>query len=373
MSQETDQKILNSGKNIRILVAAGASGGHIFPALQVMQALSESLGIPAGRLKIEFVCSTKLIDQQIYQKSGYVFHQYGFKGVKGQGLKGYLNFLRALPGLVSEINSLLNSFKPDLVAGFGGFPSVIPVLAACIKGIPSWIHESDQKAGLANKFLSLFARDISSSFDNVRFPTGRKSLYSGHPIRSDLIPFTLGADNFNPENILIIGGSQASKSLDLTVPKVICALSKQKRLNVYHQARAENVSEVQKIYDVSGVEARVEPFFNDMLSAYNWADVIISRAGSGAVAELAVLNKPVIFVPIPNVSGHQLQNARWLASFDKALIIEEGDNFRSCLEDALARLLEPEVYKRMVSKDFAQRRTGSAAFLARQIYSAINS
>lgn len=356
---------LRSRDRIRILVAAGGSGGHIFPALQVVSAISEKLKIPAGRLKIEFICSQKAIDQQIYNSAGYIFHQFAFRGIKGTGFSGITDFIKKMPKLVSDINQLFNSFKPDMVAGFGGFASVLPVLLANLRGLPSWIHESDQTAGIANKFLSLFADGVSTSFDEVKLPLGRKAIYTGHPIRSDINAFTLSDKNFTAKNILILGGSQASRALDMQVPEIISVLDK--KVHVYHQARAENVQKVTELYSRAEVQSNVAPFFSDMLHVYNWADIIISRAGSGAVAELAALNKPVIFVPIPNVSGHQLQNARWLAKMDKALIVEEGDNFKIRLEDALMRLLDINVYFQTVNSSCKQLKPDSAETVAKQI------
>jgi UDP-N-acetylglucosamine--N-acetylmuramyl-(pentapeptide) pyrophosphoryl-undecaprenol N-acetylglucosamine transferase len=367
---EIVKKYLLKKDKIRILVAAGGSGGHILPALQVVSAIESSCLISSGRLKIEFICSSKNIDKKILQDSGYIFHPLQSFGIKGLGLKGIFNLLFSIPKSVLTILKILRSYKPDFILGFGGYPSVMPVLVARASGIPAWIHESDKTAGLANKFLSLFVNQISCSFENVHFPFGKNPIHSGHPIRSGIRPFRLELQTYLPKNILVIGGSQASRALDLAIPKALGQLANsEKLLSVRHQARAESIEAVKAEYSKYNIDAEVSSYFEDMLEAYTFADIIISRAGSGAVSELAVLNKPVVFVPLPNVSGHQLQNAEWLSKSGKALIVNEGDNFEICMEDAIGKLLEHDFYREIVEKPMVVKRTDSATFLAQKILS----
>lgn len=348
---------------LRILIAAGGTGGHLFPALEVARKI-ESLGsIPKGRLRIEFVGVGRPIEEKVLAPEGFVHHIIPGIGLKGKGIKGFLNFLKGLPACYHATKDLIDSYRPDIVVGFGGYPTVLPILVARMSGIPTWIHEADSSAGWATKFLSLFASKISSGFEKINLPLNRKTFFSGHPVRAGILPAQLPDITFLPKTILVLGGSQGARSLDCAMPVVMKALEDYE-LKVKHQARANQASDVLANYQESGIKVEVLSFISDMASALSEADIIISRAGAGAVMELSILNKPVIFVPLPHVSGHQLHNARSLERYGKAIVIEEGDNFELRVEDALRRLLDVRAYREMMAKPFVNRKTSAALSIA---------
>lgn len=337
------------------------------PAIEVAKKLEQLPRIPKGRLRIEFVGVGRAIEKTILEKEGFVSHVVPGLGLRGKGFNGVKDFIKIAPNAYQKTRAIIDSFKPDIVAGFGGYPSVLPVAVAKLSGIPTWIHEADSSIGWATKFLALFATKISSGFDKLELPFCRRALFSGHPTRAGIEPLSSVSEGYHPRNILVLGGSQASKSLDLAVPQALAALGFV-GLKVRHQARAENCPLVLESYKKAGILAEVVSFISDMPAALADADLVISRSGAGAVTELSILNKPVIFVPLPKVSGPQLHNAKTMETFGKALIVEEGDNFELRLEDAARHLLNPKTYTDMVSKSFINRKLNAAQTIADGIF-----
>lgn len=358
--------MLDHRDKIRILIAAGGTGGHLLPALEVARKLESSERIKAGRLRIEFVGVGRPVEKTILQDEGFVSHVIPGMGLRGGGLSSIKDFVKIFPGSYQAAREIIDSFKPDLVAGFGGYPSVVPILAARLSGLPTWIHEADSSAGWATKFLALFATEVSSGFEDLALPFCRKSKFTGHPIRSSIRTASVPNQEFVPRKILILGGSQASRSLDMAIPKAVAALGR-KDIVVQHQARLENCAQVLTSYQQSGINAEVSSFISEMVEALDSADIIVSRSGAGAVMELSVLNKPIVFVPLTHVSSPQLHNARTLEKHSKALIVEEGDNFELRLEDAISHLLTPDVYREMVARPFIKRKAAAAEEIANGI------
>lgn len=333
---------------LRVLIAAGGTGGHVLPALEVAHKIETHASIPAGRLRIEFVGVGRAIEKQLLEATGYTAHSIQSSGLKGKGFSGSVQFLRQFPTAFGAVRALLSSYKPDVVAGFGGYPSVLPIITASFMGIPTWIHEADAIPGWATKFLSLWASEVSTSFDALRLPFGRQARYTGHPVRSSIVRAKVVAPNFQPSRLLVLGGSQGSEVLDSVVPNLAARIKVLTK--VHHQARSSNCAKVVEAYAGNVFEVQVSPYIEDITQAYQSADLIVSRAGAGALSELARLNKPVIFIPLSHVSGHQLHNAKTLERLGKALIVEEGDNFELRLEDAIGHLMEPSNYRAMMEK-----------------------
>lgn len=351
----------------RILIAAGGTGGHLLPALEVAKKLESLPQIPKGRLRIEFVGVGRDIERTILKNEGFVSHVVPGLGLRGKGWKGARDFIKISPRAYFLTKQLIQSFKPNVVAGFGGYPSVLPVLVARLHGIPTWIHEADSSIGWATKFLATFATKISSGFENLELPFGRQAIFTGHPVREGIGCCPVPQLGFRPRNILVLGGSQAAKALDLALPGVINEL-RNPELEIVHQARAENCQSVLNNYRNYGILAEVKSFISDMPEVLAKSDLIISRSGAGAVTELSILNKPVIFIPLPKVSGPQLHNAKTMQSHGKALIVEEGNNFEIRLKDAIAHLLQPEEYRAMMLQPFANRRLSAAKSIAEGIF-----
>lgn len=333
-------------RELKVLVAASGSGGHLIPALHIMRAIKELL----PDAQVECIGSGKPLEERIIVSAGFKRHIIKSVGIKRGGMFGAFKFLRFLPVTIWQTARLLRSFKPDVVVGVGGYVSVLPVVIARLLRIPTWAHEAEVRPGLANSVLGYFADTISVSFEETKIRGGAKLLFTGHPVRPELSKIdSVSIREGAPRHLLILGGSQGARGLDEGVPRLGEILLR-RGVEVWHQCRPDSVDGVKAAYEACGVMAKVVPFIDQMEEAYRWSDLIISRAGASSVAEIASVNRPAIFVPYPYQQGtHQSDNAAALARLGKALVIEEladGD-FVGRLGVALDELLDPQRYREM--------------------------
>lgn len=342
---------------IRVLIAASGSGGHLLPAAAIAAALQER-----GAL-VEFVGSGRPLEEKIIGSAGLKRHVIRTVGLKSRGIKGALEFACTLPLALWQTQRLLSTFRPQVVVGVGGYVSVLPVLLAVMQGLPTWIHEAELHAGMANGFLSRFVSKVSLAFKEAQLPNMQAAIYTGHPIRSSIasVQKTFPAQ---PRHLLIVGGSQGAKSLDAAA-SLIGRIAVARGLTVKHQVRPENVSLVQQAYREVGCNAEVISFIDDMAQAYAWADLLLCRSGAGTVMEVEALGIPAIFVPYPHAQAdHQTANARTLAEKGKALIVKEGDSFLEDLENAISPLCMAEQYQKMLAIPVESRSLQAAQTIA---------
>ncbi len=356
-----------SADGVRVLIAASGTGGHLIPALHIARALKAL----APAAEIEFIGAGKPLEEKLIDGAGYKRHVVASAGVKRRSVIGVLQFLARLPAGILQTLRLFRQFRPDVVVGVGGYVSVLPVVLARLKGIPTWAHEAELHPGLANKTLGYFADRMSISFANTRLKGRVKTEFTGHPVRPELA----GVERFQaragaPSRLLVLGGSQGARGLDQAVQEIAPLLAERK-VQVVHQCRPESIDLVANGYRAANVSASVVPFIDDMAGAYDWSDVIISRAGASSVAEISCVNRPTIFVPYPFQQGtHQTDNARELEKQGKAVIVEETQpEFGKRLRAALERLLDPGVFEEMKRAPSDPRGIGAAERIAQGILS----
>jgi UDP-N-acetylglucosamine--N-acetylmuramyl-(pentapeptide) pyrophosphoryl-undecaprenol N-acetylglucosamine transferase len=318
---------------------------------------------------IEFIGAGRPLEEKLIVEKGFTRHTIASAGVKRRRLLGVVQFLARLPKGVSQISSLYRSFCPDVVVGVGGYVSVLPVIVARWKGIPTWIHEAERQPGLANRVLGYFADKMSIAFADTKVGGRVQVVHTGHPVREELARVdstTLRPDA--PKRLLILGGSQGARGLDEAVPHIATLLSERK-IEVVHQCRPDAMELVVNSYRAAGIAAHVVSFIDDMAGAYEWSDVIISRAGASSVAEIECVNRPAIFVPYPFQQGtHQTDNARVLVDHQKAILVEEtAPDFAGRLKRALERLLDPSVFNEMKRVPGPNRSTNAASAIAEGI------
>ncbi len=358
---------------MKIFIAASGTGGHLFPALLVAKTLRKLE--PA--CEVVFVGSGRALEAEVIDKGGFRRHVINTVGVKRLGVLGLLRFLWTLPRAFLQTYRLFSVEKPELVFGAGGYVSVLPVLMACLRGVPSWIHEAEIKPGLANYALSFFATKISVAFRETVMPCAQKVIVTGQPVREELVGIgneAVGARvNGPPEHLLVLGGSQGAKALDDAMREVAPWLASQ-NIEVWHQGRPENVEALQAEYGRVRVKARVVSFIEAMPEALKWADLIVSRSGASTVMELGVVNKPAILVPYPFAQGqHQKANALTLVNAKKAILVEEGAGFVERLQEALRTLFVPANYQTMKAAHYAGRNADGAVNIARGLLALISS
>lgn len=336
----------------RVLIAASGSGGHLYPAVFIADAIRRE----APEAEIEFVGSGRPLEAKIVEGAGYKRHVIRTVGLKKKGPLGLIRYLCTLPFALLGLVKVFKESRPQLVVGVGGYVSVLPVVLAWALRIPSWIHEADREPGLANKFLSKFASKISLAFKDSGFPESSRLVFTGHPISEKLREIREDKRQVGkPQKLAILGGSQGARAVDLACLS-IADLFAENGLEVWHQCRKENQEALKAKYQQLGVEARVVTYIDPVVDAYRWADLVISRAGAGSVMELGVINKPAIFVPYPNEAvNYQKRNAMELVDQGKALLVEEGEQFVEQLWSALEKLLIPEFYQEMKKQPAKQR------------------
>ncbi len=356
-----------SADALRVLIAASGTGGHLIPALHIARALKAA----APGAVIEFIGAGRPLEEKLIDGSGYQRHVVASAGVKRRSIVGLIQFVARLPVGVLQTLRLFRHFRPDVVVGVGGYVSVLPVALARLKGIPTWAHEAELHPGLANKTLGYFADRMSISFANTRLKGRVKTEFTGHPVRPELA----GVERFEvragaPSKLLVLGGSQGARGLDQAVQEIAPLLA-ERGVQVVHQCRAESLDLVANGYRAVNVSASVVPFIDDMGGAYDWSDVIISRAGASSVAEISCVNRPTIFVPYPFQQGtHQTDNARELEKQGKAVIVEETQpEFGKRLLAALERLLDPAIFVAMKRAPSDPRGIGAAERIAQGILS----
>lgn len=345
----------------RILIAASGSGGHLFPALHIARAIKAL----APDARIEFVGSGRPLEEKLIVGNGFPRHIVKITGIKQRGIKGIFDFLGAMPRALSSLRSIVNDLKPHVVIGVGGYVSVLPVVLARVRGIPTWIHEAELKPGLANAFLSVFSDKISTAFQGAQIRRKSAVVYTGHPVRAGLNEIRRSSPREKLSHLLILGGSQGAQGIDRAMGELGTFL-RDRGIEVWHQCRADNVDSVKAAYASHGVSARVDSFIDDMRGALSWSDIVISRSGASAIMELGVVNIPSVFVPYPFAQGnHQLANAKVLAAAGKALIVEEGEGFPTRLKAALEKLLTPDFYAETLSRPYEGRSADAATTIAR--------
>ena len=343
--------------NLKVLIAASGSGGHLIPALLIANEIcSRSLGA-----NIEFVGSGRPLEEAILVKAGFVRHVVKMRGIKSAGLRAYMDLAMMLPCAVLSVWRIISNFRPDVVVGVGGYSSFLPVALAAFRGIPTWIHEADIEPGLANTLLARWVSTISMAFPDCKLSKFAKAIDTGQPVRPELATIEKGSVE-RARSLLVTGGSQGAQAIDFAADIIAEVVSKF-GVSVYHQCRAENKDRVLASYRKYGVVCEVQEFIEDMASAYAGSDLVICRAGATTVMELSVVNMPAILIPYPHANGHQRANAAYLEKAGKALVVEE-ERIKSDLPSALLRLLDSEGYKEMIEQSFEAPALSAAANIA---------
>ncbi len=306
-----------------IMIMAGGTGGHVFPALAVAQALQQRdenvvwLGTASG------------LEAQIVPAAGIPLDRIRVSGLRG---KGILNWLRApyrvLRSLVDALR-VLNRRKPGVVLGMGGFASGPGGLAAWMLRLPLVIHEQNAAAGLTNRLLAGIAREVLEAFPGS-FSSSVNARLVGNPVRPEIFaledPEQRLGEHAGRLRVLILGGSQGALVLNRCVPAALAILPVNARPDIWHQAGSVALDAALDAYRRAGITARVEVFIDDVASAYDWADLVICRAGALTVSELAAAGLAAVLVPYPSaVDDHQTLNAAYLVKAGAAVLVPQPE------------------------------------------------
>ena len=333
----------------KIVLATGGTGGHIFPALAVAEELYQRF----QNIKVLFIGGKYGAEEQLIVKKGYNFVGLPVKGFAGRGITGVLQ-LRYLVWSMLKSWQILKSFKPEIVVGFGSYPSFAPVYVAGLLGIKTAIHEQNSFPGMTNRWLGKRVDKILLSFSDQydMFPK-EKTVVVGNPVRRELLAVGEKVD-FSGKHLLILGGSQGAKAINEAVLNCLPEL-KQAKVKIWHQTGTKHYAKVKEVYAQVYPEARVEPFIEDMAKAYGFADLVVTRAGASTVAELIATKRPAVLIPYPYaINNHQLKNAQVLEKVGAGIILMEPYLEEIDFGDILIDLLDSPQKLAKVSKQIEQ-------------------
>jgi len=314
-----------SAGTIRVMIAGGGTGGHIFPAV----AIAEEFMKRNDGNDVLFIGTSRGLEGQVVPQAGFRLTMIDVEGIKGRGLVNSLRGLLKIPRSIVQSWSLIRSFRPDIVIGVGGYASGPAVLTARLMGIKTIIAEQNAVPGITNRILARFSdRQFVSFQETERWFPGGHVILSGNPVRAvfaEEMPTVRGNDE--RFTLLIFGGSQGARSINGAVREFIdTAGDWKKEIHIIHQTGRNDFQEMSDFYRVRGVHAEVHRFITDMADAYRRADLLLCRSGATSIAEITVIGKASILVPYPYAVGdHQTLNAKILVDAGAAVMIPEGE------------------------------------------------
>jgi UDP-N-acetylglucosamine--N-acetylmuramyl-(pentapeptide) pyrophosphoryl-undecaprenol N-acetylglucosamine transferase len=361
-------------KNLRIIISGGGTGGHIFPAVSIANAIKTL----QPDSEILFVGAEGRMEMQRVPAAGYP--------IKGLPVAGFdrKNLFKNIPVLIKLFKSqrlakkIVKDFKPHAAVGVGGYASGPTLKVAGSMGIPTLLQEQNSYAGVTNKLLAKQAKKICVAYEGMeRFFSKEKIILTGNPVRQGLTNSTISREEavqsfgLDPkkQTILILGGSLGARTINQ------CLMSNLQKIK---DSGVQFIWQTGKIYidEVQNTVAKfgelpmlyVTDFISDMAKAYTAADLVISRAGAGSISEFCLLKKPIILVPSPNVAeDHQTQNALALVNKNAALYVKDADANEKLLDTAIATVNQPELLKNLSTNIAELAFTDSANVIAKEV------
>ncbi len=311
-------------ENRPILIMAGGTGGHIYPALAVANCLRER-GIPLLWLGTKTGLEAKIVPE-----NGYQLLTINISGLRGKGIVRWLTAPLSILMAVVQSILLLSKQKPAAVLGMGGFASGPGGVAAWLMRIPLCIHEQNAVAGMTNRILAPLARIVMQAFPNT-FASSINANVTGNPVREAIIEIASPEERFQNRvddclRILVVGGSLGARALNEVVPDALAILGEDINFQVKHQTGSRHLDSTRALYQSSGISVEPQAYIDDMAAAYVWADLVLCRAGAMTVAEIAAAGVAAILVPYPYaVDDHQTANALYLSGEGAAILIQETE------------------------------------------------
>jgi UDP-N-acetylglucosamine--N-acetylmuramyl-(pentapeptide) pyrophosphoryl-undecaprenol N-acetylglucosamine transferase len=355
----------------RVLLAAGGTGGHVFPAEALAGELlsrGHHVALVTDRRGGGFGERLPAVET----------HRIATGGLAGTGLVGRAQGVVQLGLGFFQARALIGRLKPDVVVGFGGYPSVPPLLAASLAGIPTVLHEQNALLGRANRLLARRATRIATSFEGVEGAPTDRVILTGNPVRPAIAAVGQAPyPQIEPGgriDLLVLGGSQGARVFSRLIPEAVALLPEglQRRLHIAQQARAEDMESARAGYAKLAAKVELSPFFADVPDRLRAAHLVIARAGASTVAELTAAGRPAILVPYPYATDdHQTANATKLNMSYAALVMPEASTSAADLAAALRRLVEGSELPAMARAAQRLGRPDAAARLADLVVSLV--
>jgi UDP-N-acetylglucosamine--N-acetylmuramyl-(pentapeptide) pyrophosphoryl-undecaprenol N-acetylglucosamine transferase len=340
---------------VRMLIAGGGTGGHVFPGI----ALAEEVVTRHPDNDVVFVGTPRGLEATVVPAAGFPIELIHVQGIKGRGKVRALGSLALLPRAFLASWTILRKWKPDVVVGVGGYASGPVVLAAWLMRIPTAVQEQNAIAGFTNRMLGRLVQAAFTAFPEAgRYFARRKVYQLGNPIRRMLMEnYMRPSMKHEKLRLLVFGGSQGAHALNMRVIEALPHLADLKdQIHITHQTGMRDREYVERGYRAVGFEPDVRDFITDMSAAYAESDLVVCRAGATTLAELTVCKKPAILVPFPAAAdNHQMVNAKSLVDAGAAVMIEE--------RDLTGELLAHEVRAILVNEQRRERMARAAGML----------
>jgi UDP-N-acetylglucosamine--N-acetylmuramyl-(pentapeptide) pyrophosphoryl-undecaprenol N-acetylglucosamine transferase len=304
-----------------ILIAAGGTGGHLFPGI----AVADELKTRDPDTRIVFVGTPRGLESRLVPRAGYELEMLPILPLNGVGLVRMLKGVLALPWAMVKAVQLVRRLRPEAVLGVGGYAGGPIVLVAALLRIPTVVLEPNAKPGFTNRVLKPFVRHAACSYEETRREFGSKGVVTGNPVRGG---FAKLAPKWHvpPMTLLVFGGSQGARIINRTLVEALPRLPGPDQLRIVHQTGPASRDEVATAYNAAGRKADVLAFLDDMETRFAQADLVLCRSGATTAAELAAAGKASVLIPFEKAAdNHQRGNARALEAAGAARMIEEKD------------------------------------------------
>jgi len=336
--------------NKTLMVMAGGTGGHVYPAMAVADHL-KALG-----WKIVWLATEGGMENRLIAGKDYDIAVIQMRGVRGNGVLRWLLLPVKLTVAFAQSLKAIRRYQPNVVLGMGGFAAFPGGFMAWLLRRPLVIHEQNSIAGLTNRTLAHFAKKVLAAFPSA---FGPRAQLVGNPVRQDIIglpePEQRLAGRTGALRLLVVGGSLGAQVLNEVIPQAIAQLPETVRPQIVHQAGTKHIAALQANYQAAGVTADAKAFIDDMAAMYGWADLVICRAGALTVAELSVVGVASVLVPFPHaVDDHQTHNARYLADSGAAILLPQPELTVS----NLLKILESMTREKLLDMAAKARRLG---------------
>jgi len=322
----------------RVMIMAGGTGGHVFPALAVAEDLR------ARGMDVFWLGTRNSFEARVVPQSGFPMEWIDVQGLRGTGLGRWLVAPFKLGMAMLQALMVLIRRRPSVVLGMGGFVSGPGGVMACLMRVPLVIHEQNAIPGMTNQLLARIATRVLEAFPGS-FGAERQAQLMGNPVRAEIAALPSPAERMasreGPLRLLVLGGSLGAQILNETVPEALASMEPASRPLVRHQAGRDKDEATLAAYMSVGVEANVQPFVTDMAEAYEWADLVVCRSGALTVSELAAAGMAAVLVPFPYaVDDHQTANAAFLCDAGAARLLPQselnGESLAGCLNELLS-------------------------------------
>jgi UDP-N-acetylglucosamine--N-acetylmuramyl-(pentapeptide) pyrophosphoryl-undecaprenol N-acetylglucosamine transferase len=323
---------------VRVVIAGGGTGGHLYPGIAVARELLSRE--PAAA--ISFAGTSNGIEARVIPREGFPLDLVRSAGVKGKSMLSLARGLALVPTGVVDAWRIVTTRRPQLVIGVGGYSSGPVVLVASLRGVPTMLMEQNAVPGLTNRLLARYVRAAAVSYESTREFFGSKAFVSGNPVRPEFIDAAGSKESSRDAaitRVLVFGGSQGAHAINVAMVEAAQRLAANPHLRVTHQTGERDVEMVRDAYRTARLAADVEPFLHDMGRQLGQADVVVCRAGATTLAEITAAGKAAILIPLPTATDdHQRKNAEALVDGGAADLLLQRELTGDTLADRILAL-----------------------------------